>query len=410
MKIGLVVPGGVDSSGTHRVIPHLVERLERLTTRHEVHVFALRQEVRPGRWTLKGAAVRNIGIPPRTVRAIAAVVREHGRSPFDVLHAMFLPQQGIVAGVAGRTLGVPVVMEAPGGEFVSIPEIGYGALQRRRGRLAVGWSVRRADRLLVPSEPARLLAIAHGVEAERVPWGVDRDFWAVREPRRRSVAAPLRIAWVASLNEVKDPWTMVAVARRLEGMGLTFVLDVVGEDTLSGRVQEAVVAGGLGGRVRCHGFLPPPGVRALLMEQDVLLLTSRFEGGPRVVLEAGALGVPTVGTDVGYVSEMAADGAVAAPVGDSLELAMAVASLARDEDRRLRLGSTARGRVLAEDLHTVVSRLERIYEELVTSRRRPGANRLSRPPSAIPGLTDRPTTREGSHDAGGDITVHRPSE
>ena len=61
MRIGLVVPGGVDRSGRERVIPALLWFVERLAARHEVVVFALGQEEGPGEWPLLGARVVDLG-------------------------------------------------------------------------------------------------------------------------------------------------------------------------------------------------------------------------------------------------------------------------------------------------------------------------------------------------------------
>jgi hypothetical protein len=50
MKVAIVTPGGVDRSGSERVIPCLLWLIERLVRAGiEVHVFALRQEPRPDR-------------------------------------------------------------------------------------------------------------------------------------------------------------------------------------------------------------------------------------------------------------------------------------------------------------------------------------------------------------------------
>ena len=48
--LALVLPGGVDRSGEVRVIPAFLALIERLARSHELHVFALRQEARPGSW------------------------------------------------------------------------------------------------------------------------------------------------------------------------------------------------------------------------------------------------------------------------------------------------------------------------------------------------------------------------
>ena len=71
MKIALVLPGGVDRSGTERVIPCLLWLIERLARDDDVHVFALGQEERPGEWPLLGARVHNAGARPRRLRTLA---------------------------------------------------------------------------------------------------------------------------------------------------------------------------------------------------------------------------------------------------------------------------------------------------------------------------------------------------
>jgi len=50
MKVALIVPGGVDRGGKVRVIPCLLWMVERLARRHEIHVFALRQEPQPAHY------------------------------------------------------------------------------------------------------------------------------------------------------------------------------------------------------------------------------------------------------------------------------------------------------------------------------------------------------------------------
>ena len=57
MKVAIIVPGGVDRSGTHRVIPVLLWLIERLAREHDLHVFALYQEPVASRYDLLGASL-----------------------------------------------------------------------------------------------------------------------------------------------------------------------------------------------------------------------------------------------------------------------------------------------------------------------------------------------------------------
>ena len=88
------------------------------------------------------------------------------------------------------------------------------------------------------------------------------------------------------------------------------------------------------------------------------------------VLEAAVCGVPTVGTDVGHVNEWAPDGAVAVPVGDPRALADAVAELLDDEPRRMRIAFAAQARAVAIDADFTASSFERLYETVLSARRR----------------------------------------
>jgi hypothetical protein len=68
MKIGLIVPGGVDRSARVRVIPVLLALIERLARRHQVVVIALHQEPEACEYPLLGAHVINLGLMPARTR------------------------------------------------------------------------------------------------------------------------------------------------------------------------------------------------------------------------------------------------------------------------------------------------------------------------------------------------------
>src|SRR5208282_2384829 len=109
MRVALVVPGGVDRSGEYRVIPALIALLTRLSREHEVHVFALAQEPRPGEWRLAGAHIHNIGLPRTRTRAIAAVLAAHRTARFELIHAIWSGACGLVAVAAGALLRIPTL-------------------------------------------------------------------------------------------------------------------------------------------------------------------------------------------------------------------------------------------------------------------------------------------------------------
>lgn len=365
-----MLPGGVDPSGERRVIPALVWLVERLAREVDLVVFALDQPGAPARYGLRGAEVRNVGVGRLWPRAVLEVVREHRRRAFDLVHAFWAAPSGTVAGLAGRLIRRPVVLHLAGGELVGLADIGYGTQLHWRGRLWVRSALRWADRITAASAPMVESARPFGVEAERLPLGVATDRWPTSIPRRRPPGAA-RLVHVGSLNAVKDQDTLIGAAVLLADRGVDFRLDIVGEDTLEGALQSRVRTLGISDRVRFHGFLTHEHLRSLVGEAHAFLLSSRHEAGPVAVLEAAVAGVPTVGTDVGHVREMAPAAAVAVPVDDPAALARAVEALLVDEDRRLRVAREARRIALEWDADRTAGRIVEIYRELRSSARDP---------------------------------------
>ena len=364
MKVAMVVPGGVDRSGTRRVIPVLLALIRRLARRHELHVFSLFQEDTPGNWDLLGARVHNIGRTRTALRGLRAIVSEHRRGGFDVLHAIWASPSGTLAVLAGRFLRRPVVVHLAGGELVSLPALGYGEQRTPAGRLRVRVATAGAACITAPSRSLVELAARAGIRAERLPLGIDPDVWPPVPPRPREPGRPLRLIHVASLNAVKDPGTLLAAAAVLRDRGIGFTLDIVGEDAIAGAAQRRTTDLGLSDVVTFHGFLEQPPLRARVLRAEVLVMTSRFESGPAVLAEAAACGVPTVGTRVGMIADWAPDAALAVPAGDPAAVAEAIGRLATDDGLRMGIAVTAQLRASTEDADWSADRVEDVYRRV----------------------------------------------
>lgn len=371
MKLALVVPGGVDRSGEYRVIPVLLALIERLAAHHAVHVFALHQEPDPATWTLLGARVHNIARGATRVRALRAILREHRKAPFGVVQSFFSGACGLIAVSAARLLGIPSVVHVAGGEPVRFPDIRYGGHLTWRGRLQERVVLSAASALTAASVRQLELLAALGAAARRVPLGVDCvQAWPARAPVRRGADEPARLIHVASLNRVKDQPTLLRALARLAQGPQDFQVDIIGEDLLAGEMQRLARELALADRVRFHGFMTQRQLVPLMQAAHVLVVSSRHEAGPVAVLEAAALGVPTVGTAVGHVAEWAPEAALAVPVGDAQSLAAALRQVLTDEELRLRLARAAWTRAVREDADYTARCFEALYEELTPSRRR----------------------------------------
>ena len=104
------------------------------------------------------------------------------------------------------------------------------------------------------------------------------------------------ILWIGRLEPQKDPELALKV---LQALGGDAHLTMLGDGALSCKIREQVSALGLKDKVTLLGHVPD--IAPYLAEADALLITSRYEGGPAVAVEALALGVPVVSTDCSYL-------------------------------------------------------------------------------------------------------------
>jgi glycosyltransferase involved in cell wall biosynthesis len=370
MRIGLVVTGGVDRSGRDRVVPSLLWLVERLARRHDVHVFALHHYDQPCTYALVGATVHDVGRvggPPglrliRLRRRLAAAIESSaGDRPFDLLHAYWGMPAGVVATRVGRRMGLPVVLTLDSGELVGFDDIQYGLQRRWTDRRAIDRAIHDAARVTVSTAHMARMVPALRAPVDIVPIGVDSCAFPAA---RREPGPPWRLLRVASVNRVKDyPMLLRALAAILPRTPDVH-LDIVGEDTLTGTIQRLALTLGVGSHVTFHGFRPTDALAPFYARAHLHVVSSRHEAAGVSVLEAACTGLPTVGTDVGYVADWKPDRAVAVRVGDAQALADASIALLEDAPRRERLGGAAAHWALEHDADWTATQFERIYEEV----------------------------------------------
>jgi glycosyltransferase involved in cell wall biosynthesis len=365
MRIALVVPGGVDRTGEYRVIPALLALIERLSRGNDVHVIALLQENNTGEWRLCGAQVHNIGLPRTGLRALIKLYQLHRRARFDVVHAFWSGTCGLVAALAGKCLGIASLIHVAGGELASISDIGYGGALTWRGRMREPLVLRNVSAVTAASAPIIDSLRQVGVAAHRVPLGVDLQVWPVREPIRRSTNGRAALIHVASLNAVKDQVTLLRALELLVHTGVQFDMDIIGEDTLHGAIQDLARRLGLWHRIRFRGFLTQKALRPLVEGADLMVISSRHETGPLVLLEAAVAGVPTVGTAVGHICEWAPHAALAVPVGDWAALAASIRQVLADEDLRIHLAQEGMKLATQEDADFTAKCFTGLYAQLI---------------------------------------------
>jgi glycosyltransferase involved in cell wall biosynthesis len=229
-------------------------------------------------------------------------------------------------------------------------------------RHLLGRTLRAAERVIALStDQADLIAARYGVGADSiavVPNAVGPQFCPAPEPRQRR-DGPCRLLFVGRISPQKAlPRLIRAITTTSQPVDLVVVGD--GED--SGSAQRLVRELGLA-NVRFVGAQRGEELVCWYRWADVFVLPSDVEGMPLVMLEAMAVGLPIVATDVPGSRETLGDaGLLAAP--DPKSLGRAIDRVAGDCVLRAEL---SRRSLLAAREHTwarLVERLEAIYDDV----------------------------------------------
>ncbi|MDX2080176.1 MAG: glycosyltransferase family 4 protein [Terrimicrobiaceae bacterium] len=220
----------------------------------------------------------------------------------DVIHAHFVVPTGVLACVLNTVTGCPYVLTAhlgdvPGG----VPEQ-TGHLFRVVGPLIRPIWKRAAGVTAVSSFVGGLAQAASRREARVILNGIPP---LEKTPDIRKTSAP-RLLLLGRLSIQKDP---VLAIQALAGLREKhWHLDIIGEGPLRADVETAVAESGLADRVTFHGWLDAATVRLQLERSDLLLMTSRQEGLPVAAIEALHHGLAIVGSRIGGLQDVIADG------------------------------------------------------------------------------------------------------
>jgi len=314
-------------------------------------------------------SMRRAIAPVGDAAAVIELLRLFRRLAPDVVHT-HASKAGVLGRAAARAAGVPVVLHSVRGwSFYAAPPgpLRWLAIACER------WAARLSVAQIAVSRAVAADGLRAGIGADR-PYVVIRsgiDLAAFARPAAIAARADLGIpagatvvGAVLALVPAKAPLDLVAVARRLLRSGRDVHVVVAGDGPLRPALTAAIAGAGLAGRFHLLGARRD--VAALYPLFDVVVLPSRWEGLPRVAVEAVAAGVPVVATDVGGVGEVVIPGVTGRLVcaGDVAGLADAVLAVLADPRLAVALRAAAPALLDGFELGRVIADHERVYRAL----------------------------------------------
>lgn len=231
----------------------------------------------------------------------------------------------------------------------------------------------KADLIVANSEFTRLRLLEQGASPERVRVhyvGIALDRFPFRQEWAVAPDRPFRVLTVGRLCEQKGLEMSLQAVRRLVDMvhPAAVVYHLVGEGPDRTKLKQLARDLGLDKTVVFEGALEQQGILEQLHWADLFLLTSRDEWLGVVLLEAQAVGVPIVATEVGGIPEAVVPGrsAILVPPADVEAAAKAMADLLKNPDKRVQMGREGRHYVQQQfDIEILNDKLERIFTELL---------------------------------------------
>ena len=312
--------------------------------------------------------------PLQDVKAFFSLTRLLRRIRPMIVHT-HSSKAGIIGRWAARLAGVPVIVHSVHG-FGFTPT--QHPLLKRFLILLERWSSAFTQWVFTDSEANRQQGIALGLftgeQSSMLPPGIDlqaiRAVRIDRDDKRHSLGLdsvkPL-IGMVAPFKPQKSPLDFVRVASHVCRQRSDAHFIMVGDGELRQAAEEEIRRLGLTQSITLTGWRRD--VSEIMKCFDVFLLTSGWEGLPRVYLEALSCGVPVVGTCVDGAAEVVIDGVngFLKEPGDIDGLADRVLWLLNHPEEAKVMGS--RGMSLSEkfDCYEVVRQQEYRYEWLVAN-------------------------------------------
>jgi glycosyltransferase involved in cell wall biosynthesis len=271
------------------------------------------------------------------------------------------PKPGLYGRIAARLAHVPVVVNTVHGLY-ALPEdslrkrtVVYG-LERVAASCSDAELLQNEEdfpvlrRLRIPAD--RITILGNGIDLERFDpeRGSARDTEGARAELGADSDGDVVVAAVGRLVREKGYPELFEAAAQVRQTAPQVRVAVIGpddHDKVDGlTTHDRAIAAAAGVRMLGHR----DDMARLYRGMDVLVLASHREGFPRTPMEAAAMGVPVIATDIRGCRQAVEHGVTGllVPPRDPTALAGAIAMLADDRELRRRMGVAARAKALRE--------------------------------------------------------------
>ncbi len=289
---------------------------------------------------------------------IAQTILRNAKKIDVLILEVYSGQSMIIADTAGflcKLLGIPLIAVLHGGNLPAFT---------RRFPVWTKRVLKRADILTAPSSFLAEEMKIFGFEIRVIPNIVDLDAYPFKARKRLSP----KLIWMRSFHPIYHPQMAVKVlaALRIKKPEATLVMAGVNKG-LESEIRELARREGLKDVVRFPGFLDMKAKIREFSNADIYLNTNRIDNMPVSVIEACAMGLPIVATDVGGLSHIISHGenGLLVPGENVSEMVKAVTALLDNPDLTEKLSKNGREFAEKSSWNAVRRQWEETFAEAV---------------------------------------------
>ncbi len=256
------------------------EEITRAVRRLASDRHTLWQILRPLVWERGATPVRRVRALGHTVMGAALAEQ---LAPLDVehIHAHHGYFASWMALAAARLLGIGFSFTLHGSDLLQRADLLAAKLRACRFCVTISEYNRQHILRNYPSTPPEKIIV------QRL--GVDRVLpWPTSAPSTKADGRRFCLLAVGRLHRVKDHRFLIQACAALRDQGLDFVCWIAGEGPERGALERQILKLGLQGRVYLIGHVPRTELSGYYRYADLVVMTSRSEGIPVVLMEAMA--------------------------------------------------------------------------------------------------------------------------
>ncbi|MFK7803980.1 MAG: glycosyltransferase family 4 protein [Anaerolineae bacterium] len=315
--------------------------------------------------------------PANDLKAVWKLRQMMIEGKYDIVHT-HSSKAGVIGRLAAKWAGVPLVVHtvhgwsyhehmSPGKKnfYVALEKIGY-----RNGDAMVTVSPKDIDKGLAEGIGRRedYTVIRSGIELDRF----GQVSAETASNMRRSLGIPadaLVIGSVTRLSEQKDPLNLVEALAQVHKHRPDIYSVIVGDGLLRGEVEAKIKQFGLTDRILLTGLRRD--VPELMATFDLFVLSSLWEGLPRVLPQAMATGLPIICTRADGSAEAVVDGLngfLVEPRSPD-QIAEKAVLLLTDSNLRQKMGAAGKERVPMFGARKMVQDIDELYTRLMKQKK-----------------------------------------